>query len=141
MLFLSRGKKLFYLMGVTLFGGHVVFRDNFCHIKATPTVPQNLIVGKLKMAIAMLDLSSTGLFCIGCFTAGLGAGKAKDLGPGLKQSVIIHYFMNATAKKKFKSRASPFYKGENYFKGLGVTLLGCRLNQSFSRKLQQEFND
>ena len=42
------------------------------------------------MATAMLDHVDrlfglpTGLFCIGCFTAELGAREAEGLGPGLK---------------------------------------------------------
>ena len=46
------------------------------------------------MATAMLDHFfglPTGLFCIGCFTAELGAKEAEGLGAGLKQSVIIVY--------------------------------------------------
>ena len=54
-------------------------------------------IEKLKMATTMLDHVDrffglpTGLFCIGYFTAELGAKEAEGLGAGLKQSVIILY--------------------------------------------------
>ena len=50
-------------------------------------------IDKLKVATAMLDHVDhffglpTGLFCIGCFTAELGAREAEDLGAGLNIDV------------------------------------------------------
>ena len=52
MLLLNRGRKLFYLAGVTLFGGPIVIRSNFGHTKVTPTIPR---IDKLKMATVTLD--------------------------------------------------------------------------------------
>ena len=70
----------------------------------------------------MLQLSSSGLFCIGCYTAGLGAGEAEDLGQGLKTSVIMHpIFMNVAAKNNSSCKCRLFFIGvKRYFKGLGV---------------------
>ena len=77
----------------------------------------------------MLELSSTGFVCIGCFRAGLGVGEAEDLSPGLKVSMIILYFnMKATAKNNSSRKPRLFIGVKNYFKGLGVALLGCPLN-------------
>ena len=139
---LNRGRKLFYLASITLLAGHIVIRSNFRHTKVTPTVPQNLIIGKLKVATAMLKLSSTGLFCIGCFTAGLGAGEAEGLGPGLKQSVIILYYRTQQQKIIQVASVDFFFIGvKNYFKWLGVALLDCRLNQSFYGRCMDVFLD
>ena len=38
---LNRGRKLFYLAGVALLGGHVVIRGDFGRAKAAPTVQFN----------------------------------------------------------------------------------------------------
>ena len=81
---LNRGRKLFYLMGVALLGGHVVIRGNFGHTKSH--LPYRRI-DKLKMATATLDRFfglPTGLFCIDCFTAELGPREPEGLGAGLK---------------------------------------------------------
>ena len=71
-------------MGVTLLGGSVVIKENFGHAKSHPPYRR---INKLKMMTAMLNRFfglPTGLFCIGCFTAELGAGEAEGLGVGLK---------------------------------------------------------
>ena len=70
----------------------------------------------------------TGLFCIGCFTTELGVREAEDLGAGLKQSVIILYFMNATAKSNSSQECRVFIGVKNYLRGWvslyqGVTLI------------------
>ena len=84
---LNRGRKLFYLVGVSLLWDHIVIRGNFGHAKSYLLYRR---IDKLKMATAMLDHVEhifgllTDLFCIGCFTAELGAGEAKGLGAGLK---------------------------------------------------------
>ena len=71
------------------------------------------------MATAMLELSSTGIVCIGCFRAGLGVREAEDLSPDLKVSMIILYFnMNATAKI-IQVASVTFYRGEKLLKGAG----------------------
>ena len=81
---LNRGRKLFYLVGVALLGGHIVIKENFGHAKSHPPYCR---IDKLKMVTAMLDRFfglPTDLFCIGCFTAELGAREAKGLDAGLK---------------------------------------------------------
>ena len=80
---LNRGRRFFYLAGIALLGCCVIIRGNFGHAKVTHTI-EYLIVGKLKMATAMLELFATCFCCTGCFIAGLGTGKAKGLGACLK---------------------------------------------------------
>ena len=49
--------------------------------------------------------------------------EAKSLGPALNHPL---YYMNPTAKNI--QVVSVTFLGKNYFKGLGVALLRCRLN-------------
>ena len=87
--------KLFYLAGVVLLGGHVVIRGNFGHSKSR--LPRAYCTyhtagsgSTARTAGRFLGLP-TGLFCVGYFAAGLRAGEAKGLSPGLEYLVIILY--------------------------------------------------
>ena len=76
--YIYSGKKLFYLVGVALLGGRIVIRGPVISVTKKSHLPYCRI-DKLKMATAMLGHFfglPTGLFCIGCFTAELGAGEA-----------------------------------------------------------------
>ena len=91
---LNRGRKII-LAGVALLGGHVVIRGNFGHTKShLPRVYctyRTACSGSTAGTAGCFLGLPTGLFCVGCFTAGLGAREAEGLGPGLNYSVIILY--------------------------------------------------
>ena len=83
------------------------------------------------MATAMLDHVDhffgllTDLFRIGCFTAELGAQRGRGSWCWFEIVCDHPLFMNATAKNNERRL---FIGVKNYLKGLGVALLGCRLN-------------
>ena len=128
MLLLNRGRKLFYLVGVSLFGGPVVIRGNFGHTQVTPTIPR---IDKLKMATVTLDhidrffgLPTDFLHWLLLYSR---AGSQRGRGSWCWFEIVRDHplFMNATAK----SRKHRLFVGvKNYIKWLGVALLGSHLN-------------
>ena len=61
------------------------------------------------------------------------AGSGRGWGSWSRFEIVHDHplFMNATAKKNSSRKFCLFIEVKNYCKGLGVTLLGCRLNSSF----------
>ena len=133
MLVWNRGRKFILPHGCRFIRGRVVIRGNFSHAKVTPTIPYHRIgfISKLKIATAMLDHFvglTTGLFACAALQQGWEPEKPRVLVQVWNSLWLSSIYEGGNKKHNWSHEHHLFIWEKNYFKGLGVTLLGCHLN-------------